>query len=147
MRKTICFVSVFFLLLSCIKEKKTTVRIEEPQQKDTFEMYQMSEMAALMERMYDHHEKQKKQLEEGKVPDAFPEYLLEIHTAAFTDPSDNDEAFKNWANLYIQYEKSVYTDSEHARTHYNNAINVCIMCHQQKCTGPIPRIKKLLIAE
>ena len=28
---------------------------------------------------------------------------------------------------------------------YNDAINLCVSCHQTECTGPIPRIKKLLI--
>lgn len=147
MKKAACFILGLLLLAACNTEKKNTVHAAEKQEKSTFEMYEMSEMATLMERMYEHHETRKAQLEKGETPDAFPGYLMEIHTAAFTDPADNDEAFKNWADLYIEYEKKVYTDAGNARTHHNNAVNVCVMCHQQKCTGPIPRIKKLFIAE
>ena len=28
---------------------------------------------------------------------------------------------------------------------YNTAINNCLACHKTECTGPIPKIKKLLI--
>ena len=32
-----------------------------------------------------------------------------------------------------------------ARTHFNNAVNACVSCHQSYCPGPVARIKKLRI--
>lgn len=147
MSKISYFFCIIFLLSACQQTKKGEVNAKEKGEESDFELYEMSEMAVLMEDMYTHHEKQKALLVKGEAPGAFPEDLLRIHTATFTDPADNDSLFKSWARLYIQYEKNSYTDAANAVTHYNNAVNVCIMCHQQKCTGPIPRIKKLLIAE
>ena len=37
----------------------------------------------------------------------------------------------------------IYKDPENAKTHYSNAIQACISCHEVKCSGPIVRIKKL----
>ena len=147
MRKAACSILGILFLAACQSEKKDKTNAEKAQGKEAFEMYEMSEMATLMEKMYEHHEAQKAQLEKGELTGNFPDELLKIHTAAFTDESDNDAVFKQWASLYIQYEKNVYTDRAHAKIHHNNAVNACIACHQQKCTGPIPRIKKLLIAE
>ncbi len=147
MKKIACFFMSVLFLTACNEEKKKDADMVEQKTENTFEMYEMSEMAALMEKMYTDHEAVKAQLENGELTSVFPEYLLKIHTAAFTDESDNDDVFKNWANLYIEYEKNIYTDKENAITHYNNAVNACIYCHQQKCTGPVPRIKKLLITK
>lgn len=137
---------VLLFLVACKAEKKE-VNTAVTEEKAAFELYEMSEMAALMEKMYQEHEEVKTRLQNGTPIGGFPAYLLKIHTAEFTDDSDNDDAFKQMANLYIEYEKNIYTDTANAKTHYNNAINACIVCHQQKCTGPIPRIKKLLITE
>ena len=61
------------------------------------------------------------------------------------DAADNDETYQRMANVFIEYEEQMVEDPEHIKQHYNNSVKLCISCHQLKCTGPIPRIKKLLI--
>ena len=48
---------------------------------------------------------------------------------------------------YIDNVRAIYdsTSTIPLKNRYNNAINSCISCHTTECTGPIPRIKKLLI--
>ncbi len=60
-----------------------------------------------------------------------------------TDPSENDQFFRDNANIFLRAQEMIYKDPENAKEHYSNAIQACISCHEVKCSGPIPRIKKL----
>jgi cytochrome c553 len=113
--------------------------------KEGFQMYQMSEMAALMEQMYAENKTLKANIINKKPLGKFPEYYNRLHTATFTDQADNDELFKQNADLYIQAQQKTYANTGDAKTNYNKGIDACIRCHETKCGGPIPRIKKLYI--
>lgn len=110
-----------------------------------FEMYQMSEMAALMEQMYVDNQRLKERIKNGDTIGKFPNYFLKIHKAVMTDESDNDAFFKEQAAKFIKAQELIYEDPKNAKEHFNNGIDACISCHQQKCGGPIPKIKKLYI--
>lgn len=142
--KHVLLTLLLLVIVSCKNsetEKKDTIT-----KTSSFTTYQMSEMAALMEKMYKEHEVVKQHIINGESVGDFPEYYLDIHQAAFTDETDNDQAFKDWAKLYIETEQQLYkSDTENLVTNYNAGVQVCLMCHSQKCGGPIPRIKKLLI--
>lgn len=112
---------------------------------EPFQLYQMSEMASFMEKMYAEHEVLKEQILNGETPDSLSYDLLKLHTATMTDSSDYDERFKNMAKVFVKYEEKIVSDPANAKANYNQAVQLCISCHQLKCTGPIPRIKKLLI--
>ena len=62
-----------------------------------------------------------------------------------TDDSDNDAFFKQQAQIFISAQQMIFTDKENAKEHYNTSIAACITCHEEKCGGPIPRIKTLFI--
>ncbi len=137
MRRSLIILILIFLLFSCKKEEKKNTELI---------MYKQSEMAALMNTMYYINLDLKKNILEGKTPNSFPERYLKIHTATLTDSTDRTEGFKELSKLYIQNMKRVYTSSKDSlKTTFNQAVNSCIACHQTTCTGPIPRIKKLLI--
>ena len=112
-----------------------------------YDMYQPSEMANLMNEMYLHNEKVKQDILDGKQPTDFPEEFLKIHSAEFTKGKGRNETFESFSKLYIETEKQIYdsTSNVDLKDRFNNAVNLCIACHQTECTGPIPRIKKLLI--
>ena len=138
------FSCCIFLLFACNSPKKEEIAKKET----TYKMYTPSEMANLMNDMYLLNEKVKTQILEGEDLDEFPTEFLKIHSAKLTKPADRDEFFNNFSELYISQEKEIYNASKTDLVgKYNNAINTCISCHQQKCTGPIPKIKKLLIQE
>jgi hypothetical protein len=110
-----------------------------------FEMYEMSEMASLMEQMYAHNQQLRLRIIKGDTLGKFPEFFNKIYSAEFTTPSDNDAFFKDNADKYIAAQKLIYSETETVKENYNKGVDACITCHQEKCGGPIPRIKKLYI--
>ena len=139
----ILFLSVFFFF-SCTTKKEESVK-EVTETSEEFEMYQMSEMAALMEQMYVDNERLKDRIIKGDTIGQFPQHFTKIHEAVLTDDTDKDAFFKERASKFIIAQELIYKDPENAKEHFNNGINACIECHQVKCGGPIPRIKKLYI--
>lgn len=113
--------------------------------KKEFKMYEMSEMAALMEQMYAENQLLKKRIVSGDTLGSFPEYFLDIHSSVMTDESENDAFFREQAAKFLKAQELIYKDAENAKQHFNDAVSACVKCHEQKCGGPIPRIKKLYI--
>jgi len=148
--KKLFLVVLTLSLLSCQKkEEKKEVKKEEKQCSSgsgkKLEMYQMSEMAALMEQMYVDNQRLKERIKKGDTIGQFPQHFLKIHKAVMTDDSDNDAFFKEQAAKFIKAQELIYKDPKNAKEHFNDGVDACIQCHQQKCGGPIPRIKKLYI--
>ena len=144
MKKTFLFIFIFFFL-SCNKKVDKPEYNSSNKSGKEFEMYQMSEMAALMESMYIENEKLKERIKKGDTIGKFPIHFLNIHKAVMTDESDNDQFFKEQASLFIKSQEMIYKDPKNAKQHFNEGINTCVSCHQVKCGGPIPKIKKLYI--
>lgn len=134
---------LFFLLitsfLACKKEVKN-------KNKEALIMYESSEMANLMNKMFEENANLKKQIEKGEKLGNFNSDFLKIHTATLTDPSDRNNTFNAFATAFIQNQKDVYSVNEtHTKKQFNRMVQNCIACHETNCTGPIPRIKKLFI--
>ncbi|AOW20513.1 hypothetical protein [Urechidicola croceus] len=130
------------LFASCNNDKKKELSSE----KEELVMYQPSELAILMEEMYVLNDSIKSQILRNETPTNFPEKLLNIHTAEMTDRFTRDESFQKFAKVFLEQQQSIYSaTNEEIQSNFNNTINTCIACHQTSCTGPIPRIKKLLI--
>ena len=152
MRIFFIFAALPVLLFSCKKEEtqpvtttvNDTANCTKPKGKE-FEMYQLSEMAALMEQMYVENMQLKERIEKGGAVGKFPEHILKIHTATLTDPDDNDAFFKENATKFITAQRLIYTDTIHVKERFNEGVDACITCHKGKCGGPIVRIKKLYI--
>ncbi|GLB53861.1 hypothetical protein NBRC110019_29020 [Neptunitalea chrysea] len=141
-----CFLGILFSCENGTSSNKKVSKDDDAKTEEVFKMYEMSEMAALMEKMHKEHAVVKEKIKKGDSIGEIPEFYYEIYSATFTDNKDNDENFKKWAKLYINAEENLYSATYNNKTDaFNNAVNVCIQCHQQKCGGPIPRIKKLLI--
>ena len=143
---------VFFGLLSCQKEKQVEANEENTVEKTTdsttteeFEMYEMSEMAALMEQMYVDNQRLKDRIIKGDTIGKFPQHFIKIHKAVMTDEHDKDAFFDEQAAKFIKAQEFIYEDPKNAKEHFNNGIDACIKCHEVKCGGPIPKIKKLYI--
>lgn len=148
MKKIIALVLILGAFSCQNKEKQPSEGEQCPPEKGKkLEMYQMSEMAALMEQMYADNLRLKERIKKGEPIGEFPEHFLKIHTAKFTDETDNDSFFKIKAKEYIEAQQLIYSDPKNAVSHFNDGVDACLKCHQQKCGGPIPRIKKLFIKE
>lgn len=132
---------VFLLVLVGCKQSK-----EEPAKKEELVMVETSEMAKLMNEMYAFNESIKQQIIEGTLNNSYPAKFDNIHSAVLTDPTDRDLNFESFSKLFLEAQKSVFqAPKDELIMRYNNAINACVSCHNVKCVGPIPRIKKLLI--
>jgi hypothetical protein len=135
-------------IFSC-QNKETKVDVKETKsschKEKKFEMYEMSEMATLMEQMYAYNLQIRARIVKGDTVGKFPEFFNKIYTAKFTTPSDNDAFFKENADKYIAVQKLIYSDFKNEKENFNKGLDACITCHQGKCGGPIPRIKKLYI--
>ena len=136
--------------MSCSKKEKnaetfTEESCTENPPKSRFKMYEMSEMAALMEQMYVDNQRLKERIKNGDTIGKFPNHFLQIHKAVMTDETDNDAFFKQQAAAFIKAQELIYEDPENAKQHFNDGVDACISCHKEKCGGPIPRIKKLYI--
>ena len=138
---------IALLIFSCNKKveqsscsSESTTKLEKK-----FDMYQMSEMAALMESMYFENQKLKERIKKGETIGKFPSHFLQIHKAVMTDETENDAFFKEQAALFINAQKLIYQDPKNAKQHFNDGVNACVRCHEVKCGGPLPKIKKLYI--
>lgn len=148
MKRIVFYFFGILLLVSCReKQPPQPQTTTAPTQKtSSFTMYEMSEMAALMEQMYADNQRLKQKIENNEGDfGVFPEHYLKIHSALLTDPSDLDDFFKSEAHRFVETQKLVYTDTINAKSNFNTMVTACIECHQVKCTGPIERIKKLYL--
>lgn len=116
-------------------------------QKGDFKMYEMSEMAALMEQMYVDNLRVKEAIMKKEHSfGAYPTLHNAILTVSLTDPCDRDAFFDSQARLFIEIEQQFYQNQQSAsKENFNKIIDSCISCHEKKCGGPIVRIKKLYI--
>jgi cytochrome c553 len=126
-------------------QKAATADKSAKPEKTEFKMYEMSQMAALMEQMYVDNQRLKERIISGDTIGTFPKHILNIHTSVMTDEDDNDAFFREQAAKFIKAQQLIYSDPANAKQHYNDAVSSCVQCHEGKCEGPIPRIKKLYI--
>ena len=147
MKKLILFIILISAFISCkdktIQEESTTkvsIATEE------LVMYEMSEMALLMEKMFVENERLKKKIEAGEALGTFNQEYLNIHSAVLTDPNVRNENFNSFSKALLVNQEAVFTSQgEEVKVQFNRMVQACISCHETTCMGPIPRIKKLLI--
>lgn len=106
-----------------------------------------SELSLLMRKMYDHAAEARQALANNKKV-SYPKSFLAINTATPTDDHTKNEYYTTFADLYLQALDNYESSSDVNRVKsYNNIVNACLACHSSHCPGPVPKIKKLLIAD
>ncbi len=133
---------LFALLLPCIIFFACA---NEPKKVEPINPNGDSELALLMREMESHWKTAKKALEDGKTVVA-PDFSSLLH-AEPTDESMKMPSFEGFAQAYLAQIKALNETAtkDQRNSAYNNIINACIVCHENSCSGPIPRIQKLLI--
>lgn len=149
MKKLIILTFCIGVFSSCNKTNYTTDTntTTDTIESTNFQMYQLSEMALLMEQMYTHNLQVKERILNNQDLGEYPKAFDKIHTAVLTDSTDRDEFFNEQAYKYIEAQKAIYEATDRSKENFNKMVNQCLECHAKKCGGPIPRIKKLLIPE
>src|SRR5690606_10363075 len=114
-------------------------------------IYELSEMALVMEDMYAEMEKIRPNVIENKSIGTLPPNFIKIHTAEMTNTFERDFEFERFAKLLIETQKQLYSNEPNTNRIelYNNVVQSCLVCHKSPagCDGPIPRIQKLLIKD
>lgn len=148
MKQLLVLSAISVFLFSC-QDKKVDEVVENKkdsvQKESKFQMYEMSEMALLMEQMYAYNLQLRTKILEKDSLGSFPENFEKIHTALMTDPSDNDLFFQDQAAIFLNAQKAIYENPTEAKENFDKMVESCLTCHAKKCGGPIPRIKKLFI--
>jgi len=139
----ICLFLLFFIACDSSK-KESNVEAENIKK---YDLYEPSEMAIYMNTIFEIHEQMKTDILEGNSPRRFPDEILEIHTAHLSDFRERTPNFEAFSHLFVESVEFIFEETSDVplKQRYNDAINLCISCHQIECLGPIPRIKKLII--
>lgn len=146
MKNSFLIVFFCFLFVNCQQEKASKkIKIVDAVPAN-FEMYKTSEMVELMRTMLAKNKELREKIIKGEDIGDFNEAYLKIHSAKMTDPSQKDETYPTFAKHFEQMQKEIFlVEKNKQKEQFNNTINACIACHKDRCTGPIPRIKKLTI--
>lgn len=148
LKSILAFVCIL-LLVSCGDKFQTNLTETNKETESAFNnLYQPSEMALLMEDMYNFYKENKDLVIDKKPLGDVPDYFDEIYTAEFTDGFEHNELFRIYSDVFIKNVKLLHNSNTEDKTQlYNDVVNSCVACHKSDigCTGPIPRIQKLLI--
>ncbi|MGB6083344.1 hypothetical protein [Moheibacter sp.] len=144
--KTKFYILSGFVFLSCFQKDDKKYEADS----SFSQVYEMSEMALLMEEMYSSLEKIRPLIEEQKSLEEFPSDFNKIHTAEMTPSFERTDEFKRLADLYLQNLNQLYnaeTKNPNRIEYFNNTVKSCITCHRSDagCIGPVSRIDKLMI--
>ena len=127
MKNSFIFFIFLFVFGSCKKVNQKELNSSEISKEkkidEGFEMYEMSEMAALMEQMYVDNERLKVRIIKGDTIGQFPQHFKRIHEAVLTDETDKDAFFKEQSTKFIQAQELIYKDPKNAKEHFNNGID------------------------
>lgn len=104
------------------------------------EMEPASELALEMKAIEKELQLLKASVDKGQEIDwkFLPENFID---ATATDPNVKNGDFVSYTNAFHQ--RGLDFEQNPDKEHYEMVINACISCHEQFCTGPIKRIRKL----
>ncbi len=146
MRKLIitgCLAGASFFVACNNPTKEQTQKQEESKE---LEMYEESELASLMRKMYEDNVAIGKMLKNDSLPASFPQDFLHIHDAVASKGMLEDRTtFDGFAATYVENMKKMEqaTTVAEARIAYNDLVMTCASCHQIYCQGPLPKIKRM----
>ncbi|MCT4630900.1 hypothetical protein [Winogradskyella sp.] len=143
--RVFALVAILFLCFNCKNEEETKVVKENS--KPELIMHQPSEMANFMNGMYAYNMQLRQQIINGETPVVMPLDLMKLHSAEMSNGHSRTPVWNSFVNVFIEAQQSVVDTLSNIelKERYNSAINNCLACHKTECTGPIPKIKKLLI--
>jgi hypothetical protein len=103
-------------------------------------------MALMMRQMADNAQKMKDKVEAGEQIDANEFPFIRFHLVEPTDPNVLQPQFYENARLFQQAHKALMSaPANKQKEMYTAYINQCINCHQTYCSGPLKRIRKLVL--
>ncbi|MFN4082284.1 MAG: hypothetical protein ACK4K9_01495 [Bacteroidia bacterium] len=87
----------------------------------------------------------KSALTRGEKIDSLKYQLIRFYLSEPTDPSVLEPLFFNNASIYEKAYRNLMNQHSNQKEAYNAMIGACINCHQSYCSGPLKRIRKLVL--
>jgi hypothetical protein len=102
-------------------------------------------MALMMRQLAANADSMKQQILRGEKLDSLKYPFIRFYLAEPTDPSVLEPQFYENARLFQEAYHELFRHSSDQVTYHNLVISKCIGCHENYCSGPLKRIRKLLI--
>jgi len=142
--RMLLYITMLFLSFSCSETEAKKKEVQTEKVKPV--MYQISEMAGMMEGVYVFNKVLRDSIQKGAALPEFLDGLEYLHKAQATSPKEIDSNFHDLLDQYLsEIEKIKTSDRQKKIEAFNASIKICVDCHQTRCQGPIPKIKRLRI--
>lgn len=144
---------VAFFIQACSNEKKTNSdAVSEETKQDSLEACatikdpnQPKPMALMMRQMAANADSMKAKINRGEVLDSLQYPFMRFYAVEPTDPHVLEPNFFEKARLFQSAYKDLFKHPKEQKKYYNLMIQACVNCHQNYCSGPLKRIRKLPI--
>lgn len=104
-------------------------------------------MALMMRQMAANADSMKAKLLRGESIDSLSFPFIRFYLVEPTDKNVLEPQFFENAKVYQAAHKAVFDHPENQKKYYNLMIGACISCHENYCSGPLRRIKKMPIID
>lgn len=155
-----CFLLVITLLYACdqvqkapeqqsagrdtVSQDSSTESCENPEG-TVMDPNQTKPMALMMRTMVKNAQLMKDQIVKGEVLDSLKYPFVKFYLVEPTDPGVLEPAFFENARLFQQAYLDLFRHPDEQVKYYNLVVGKCINCHENYCSGPLKRIRKLSI--
>lgn len=153
MKKTVYIVLAITLLAivihSCSNNEQKPVGTEQDTTSQTANAIkdpnQPKPMALMMRQMAANADSMKAKLLRGEKLDSLAFPFIRFYLVQATDESVKEPQFYENARIYQKAHKAIFDNPNEQIKQYNLMIQACIGCHENYCSGPLRRIKKMPI--
>jgi hypothetical protein len=102
-------------------------------------------MALMMRQLAANADSMKQQIIRGEQLDSTRYPFIKFYLVEPTDPNVLEPQFYENARLFQEAYIALFKHPKEQVKYHNLVINKCISCHENYCSGPLKRIRKLLI--
>ena len=104
-------------------------------------------MALMMRQMAANADSMKAKLLRGESLDSLSFPFIRFDLVEPTDKNVLEPQFFKNADVFKSAHKAAFEHPKEQKKYYNLMINACISCHENYCSGPLRRIRKMPITE
>lgn len=110
-------------------------------------LYKRSELSLLMRQMHDAAKELKKNLSDTVLRKEYKQLFEEIQSATPSDIDLKENNFDAFAYAWQESWKEMLAEKDKPAEAFNRMVDQCLNCHNNRCPGPIPKIKRLKIKD
>jgi hypothetical protein len=142
---------ISFLVQACSNEPKPAIKAEA-EKSDSLDACatikdpnQPKPMVLMMRQMAANADSIKAKINRGEILDSLQYPFIRFYAVEPTDPNVLEPNFFEKARLFQSAYKELFQHPSEHKKYYNLMIQACVNCHQNYCSGPLKRIRKLPI--